>query len=179
MLQYLENALDRIDWALGRMTAIAVIAVMVIIVCDVVGRYLFSRPIAWVYDLVSIYFINIVLYAIASETLRTRGHIALDLHLKLLPRRAWEALQALAWFAVAVALSLACYRIGLSSFESLKAGEVHPGLYEWPVWIETGLVAVGLGLLIFRILLRLIRFCVEDFSADVLNADESAGARAP
>ncbi|HEX2886397.1 TRAP transporter small permease [Vineibacter terrae] len=173
MLHALETGLRRIDWVLARITAIAIIAVMVIIVCDVIGRYAFSQPIAWVYDLVSIYFINMILYLMASETLRTRGHIALDLHTRLLPPRAWSLLQALAWLAVALTLLLACWRIALGTWESFEAREVHPGLYEWPVWLEKGIVALGLALLACRIAVRMARFCLSGGDAEVFSADES------
>lgn len=175
MLQSVETALGRIDWVLSRITAVSVIAVMLIIVCDVVGRYAFSQPIAWVYDLVSIYFINMILYLMASETLRTRGHIALDLNVRLLPPRVWSILQGLAWLSAAAVLALAGYRITLGTLESLAAREIHPGLYEWPVWLEKGIVALGLGLLVLRIAVRLVRFVVSGWDSDILNADESAG----
>jgi TRAP-type C4-dicarboxylate transport system permease small subunit len=175
LLDYLESGLRRVDWLLARVTAVSTIAVMLIIVCDVIGRYGFSQPIPWVYDLVAIYFINVILYLMASDTLRTRGHIALDLHIRLLPLRAWMLLQGMAWLATAVVLALAGYRIALATLDSFIAREVHPGLYEWPVWLEKGIVALGLCLLVVRIALRLFRFVTSGGNSDVLNADESAG----
>jgi TRAP-type C4-dicarboxylate transport system permease small subunit len=109
MLAAIERILDRVDWLLSRLAAAVVLAVMVMIVCDVAGRYLFGRPLPWVYDLVSIYVINVVLYFMVSEVLRTQSHIELDLEIRLLPPRAWSVLQAIAWLAVAAALALAAW----------------------------------------------------------------------
>jgi len=58
--------------------------------------------------------------------------------------------------------------------ESIATGEVHPGLYEWPVWAEKAVVAVGLTLLTCRISVRLCRFLAGGLDASVFNADESA-----
>ncbi len=178
-MKRIERFLDVIDHILNRFVAASVVIVMVIIVCDVIGRYVFTQPIAWLYDLVAIYFMNMILYLIASETLRTRGHIALDLNVRLLPARAWAILQGLSWFAVNVVLVLACYKIGESALHSLRSGETHPGLYEWPVWVEKGIVAFGLALLICRIATRFVRFCLSGLDAGIFGVDESARENAP
>ena len=173
MLKIAEKALFGIDWFLSRIAALTILVVMVLIVCDVFGRYTFSRPLPWVYDIVSIYVVNLVLYYMAAEVLRTRSHIELDLSVRLLPKRAWSALQGVAWLAVAVALGLAAWRAGLSMTESFASREVHPGLYEWPVWVEKAIVALGLALLVCRILVRGCRFVQQGFDGEVFNADES------
>ncbi|RYZ11921.1 MAG: TRAP transporter small permease subunit [Comamonadaceae bacterium] len=176
MLASMERALDRVDWLLSRIAALVVLAVMFLIVCDVFGRYAFGRPLPWVYDLVSIYVINLVLYFMASEVLRTQSHIELDLKLRLLPRPVWELLRLAGWLAVAGVLALAAWISCGSMLESLARREVHPGLYEWPVWIEKAAVTLGLGLLTLRILLRCARFATGGGDASVFNSDEAAAA---
>jgi len=175
MMTRIERLLLAADWLFSRFAAVSILATMVAIVCDVFGRYLLGRPLPWVYDIVSIYMINLVLYFLASEVLRTRSNIELDLHVRFLPRRLWAGLQGLAWLGVAGILSLAIWRIWLSMLDSLASGEVHPGLYQWPVWAEKAVVAVGLALLVCRILLRLCRFLQGGLDARVFNVDESAG----
>jgi TRAP-type C4-dicarboxylate transport system permease small subunit len=176
MLAAIEKFLGRVDWLLSRLAAAIVLAVMVMIVCDVAGRYLFGRPLPWVYDLVSIYVLNMVLYFMVSEVLRTQSHIELDLEIRLLPPRAWSVLQAIAWLAVAAALALTTWVAFTSMLESWGKGEVHPGLYEWLVWVEKAVVTLGLGLLTLRILVRCARFAWHGRDATVFNNDESAVA---
>lgn len=170
MLSAVERALATVEETLSRITGIAVLAVMAVIVVDVVGRYGFGRPIAWIYDVVSIYFINATLYLVASDTLRRGGHIVLDLKVRLLPERLWALLQGLAWLAVEVTLLAAAWVVGLSALRSWEHGEVRPGLYEWPVWLETGIVAFGLGLLALRVAVRLARFVAGGLDAAVLQS---------
>jgi TRAP-type C4-dicarboxylate transport system permease small subunit len=174
MLTALERLLFAIDWLLSRIVALVILTVMVLIVCDVFGRYLFSRPLPWVYDIVSIYVVNLIMYFLASEVLRTRSNIELDLHFRLLPQRLWSALQGIAWLCVAAVLALASWRTWISMGESLAVGEIHPGLYEWPVWAEKAVVAIGLTLLACRILVRFCRYVQGGLDASVFNADESA-----
>lgn len=174
-----ERALDSVDRLLAGLAAVAILVVMVLVCCDVAGRYLLGRPLPWVYDLVSIYVVNLVLYFFASEVLRTRSHIELDLKLRLLPERAWHWLQALGWLGVAAVLAIAARLAALSALQSWSAGEIHPGLYEWPVWLEKGIVALGLGLLLLRVALRLVQFLASGCDGTVFNADEPAHASGP
>jgi TRAP-type C4-dicarboxylate transport system permease small subunit len=170
----LERGLNAVDWFLSRVAAIVVLSTMVMIVCDVFGRYVFSHPLPWVYDIVSIYVINVVLYFMVSEVLRTQSHIELDLEVRLLPPLAWSILQALAWLVVAAVLALTTWIAFGSMLESWGKREIHPGLYEWPVWLEKASVALGLALLTVRILLRCARFVQQGLDASIFNADESA-----
>jgi TRAP-type C4-dicarboxylate transport system permease small subunit len=174
MIACAERWLDRIDWALSRFSALVNLATMAMMVCDVFGRYVFAHPLPWVYDVVSIYVLNIALYFMASEVLRTQSHIELDIEVRLLPARAWSILQALAWLAVAGVLALTTWVVCLSAADSWGKGEVHPGLYQWPVWLEKAVVAVGLALLTLRILARCARFVQQGLDASIFNADESA-----
>ena len=174
MLRIIEAILLGLDWLLSRIAATAILAVMLLIVCDVFGRYMFGRPLPWVYDIVSIYIVNLVLYFLASEVLRTRSNIELDLHLRFLPQRLWSALQGAAWLVVAMVLALAAWQAWNSMADSFVIGEVHPGLYEWPVWAEKAVVALGLTLLSCRILVRFCRFVERGLDSSVFNADESA-----
>lgn len=174
MITRLGQGLDWLDAICAKVTAVAIWLVMLAIVTDVVCRYVFDSPLMWLYDLVAIYFVNLVLYFMASETLRVRGHIALDLHARLLPERAWALLQGVAWCAVAGVMLLMVWVVVGSTLESWKIREVHPGLYEWPVWLEKGLVALGLLLLLLRVLLRLFGFLLRGGDAAIFHADESA-----
>lgn len=169
-----RGVLDWIDWVLNRIVAIAMLAVMGIIVCDVIGRYILGSPVPWVYDLVSIYFMNMILYLIASDTLRTGGHITLDLKVRLLPRPLWTALQAFAWFAVMATLALAGWKIAGGAVQAFLTNDVHPGYYDWPIWLEKGIVALGFLLLVLRIGTRLARFCISGFDPNCLSSDTRA-----
>ncbi len=177
MIAGLEKGLFWIDWLISRAAAVVILLVMVSIGTDVAARYLFNSPLSWVYDFVSIYAMNIVLYLMASEVLRTQSHVELDLKVRLLPERAWNILGAVSWIAVAAALAVIAGLAYASMLASWRMGEVHPGLYEWPIWIEKAVVAVGLTLLCLRILVRWVRFVQCNWDTSVFNADESGEAK--
>jgi TRAP-type C4-dicarboxylate transport system permease small subunit len=170
-----ESALGSIETWLARATGASVLAIMLLVVCDVAGRYAFGNPIPWIYDVVSIYFLHVVLYLMASETLRRHGHIALDLKIQLLPARWWGGLQAVAWLGVIAALTAATVVVGHAAFDSLARGEVHPGRYEWPVWLEKGIVAFGLALLAIRVALMLARYAASGCSSAVFAPPRPEG----
>jgi TRAP-type C4-dicarboxylate transport system permease small subunit len=170
-----EATLGWIETWLARVTGVSILAIMLLIACDVAGRYVFGSPIPWIYDVVSIYFLHVVLYLMASETLRRHGHIALDLKVRFLPPRLWGALQAVAWLTVIAALVATTVVVGQSALESLVRGDVHPGRYEWPVWLEKGIVAIGLALLAIRTVLMFVRYLASGCSPVVFATAKAEG----
>ena len=75
MLAAAERGLDRLDWLLSRIAAAVILLAMLLIATDVVMRYLFRHPIFWVYDVVSIYILNFIVYFAVSEALRSRRRV--------------------------------------------------------------------------------------------------------
>ena len=148
----------RIDWLLSRIAPSTILAVMFLIVVDVFGRYMSARPCRGSTTSSRSTSSTWSCIFLASEVLRTRSNIELDLHLRLLPQRLWSALQGMRLACVATVLALAAWQVWSSMADSLAIGEVHPGLYEWPVWAEKAVVALGLTLLTCRILVRFCRF---------------------
>ena len=96
MLAKAERGLDRLDWLLSRVAAIVILLAMMLISADVVMRYAFHAPIFWVYDVVSVYILNVIVYLTISEALRSGRHVALGVRVGLLPPRIAFALRWLA-----------------------------------------------------------------------------------
>jgi TRAP-type C4-dicarboxylate transport system permease small subunit len=164
ILNRCDRALSSIEFVVTRITSYAMLFIMCSVFVDVMGRYLFSRPISWLYDLTSMYFINMVLYLFASEVFRTRSHISLELQFRIMPTRILWLLELLAWIAVAVTLIVASYVLSVAAVESYNAGEVIPGVYSWRVWVEKGIVALGLILLTLRVIVDTLKAVIENKS---------------
>lgn len=156
-----EKVLSVIELIVTRITSVSMIVIMFLIFIDVFGRYLFSSPIGWLYDLTALYFINMVLYLFASETFRIRGHIALEIDLGVWARRLFWSLELIAWILVIATLITAAYVVGVSAYESFGIGEVIPGEYNWRIWIAKAIVATGLALLALRVVIETIRAVVK------------------
>ncbi len=131
-LRKTEVIFDRIvvglAWAAGVLLAFATIAVCI----DVVLRYFFNRPVAWVLE-ISEYILLYVTFMAAAWVLRDEGHIRVD----LLVNRLSPGIQTLlvvvtsvigasvmlilTWFGGRVTLDF--YRRGVPTLEYLKTPE--------------------------------------------------------
>lgn len=115
-------------WAAGVLLAFAAIAVSV----DVVLRYFFNRPIAWVLE-ISEYILLYVTFMAAAWVLKDEGHIRVDLLVNHLNSRIQAlilivtsvigafVMLILTWFGGRVTLDF--YRRGVPTLEYLKTPE--------------------------------------------------------
>jgi TRAP-type C4-dicarboxylate transport system permease small subunit len=161
ILNRCDKALSSVEFVVTRITSYAMLFIMCSIFVDVLGRYILSRPLSWLYDLTSMYFINMVLYLFASEVFRTRSHISLELEYRIVPEQVLWLLELLAWIAVAITLIVSSYILTVGAFESYMAGEMMPGIYNWRVWVEKGIVALGLILLSLRVIIDTLKAVAE------------------
>jgi len=151
----LRRAMDAVDRVLAAGAGLAVIAMMMIVGADVVLRYAFAAPIPWSYDFISIFLINLILYFSFSETLRTGHHMALDLALPASWTPVARAISIVGWLVVIAGLALWSWVALRATWSSALGAEVIPGRFEWPVWLKTGIVAVGAVTITLRALIHL------------------------
>lgn len=157
MLAAAERGLDRVDWLISRIAAVVILLAMLLVSTDVVMRYAFHHPIFWVYDIVSIYILNLVVYLAVSEALRSGRHVSLGVRIGLLPPRLAFALRWLAWLVVAAFLCLLSWIAISATSHSVAIDEAQPGLVGWPLWLQKGIVALGLSVVSLRLVVILAR----------------------
>lgn len=147
------NAISR---ALDRASVYVFLPVMtVIMLMEVIGRYVFNSPFIWSLEAVNHLLIIVLLFGI-PECTRKNGHIRMDLLNRRMPvwaRRAVEALYALIGMMV---FSLIAKKAG-SEIGYLKSIPVTTEFLGLPIWLYyTGIVFVS-ALMILMFALRLMR----------------------
>lgn len=147
------NAISR---ALDRASVYVFLPVMtVIMLMEVIGRYLFNSPFIWSLEAVSHLLIIVLLFGI-PECTRKNGHIRMDLLNRRMPawaRRAVEALYALIGMMV---FSLIAKKAG-AEIGYLKSIPVTTEFLGLPIWLYyTGIVFLS-ALMILMFALRLMR----------------------
>jgi TRAP-type mannitol/chloroaromatic compound transport system permease small subunit len=138
-----------------------IFALILLINADVLGRFLFSRPVTGVPELVSLSIVGIVFLQL-THTLRMERFIRSDVLIARLIRarpRIGFALQAV-HHAFGVALLAAIFHFALPKFhEAIDYGE-YIGAYgvfqapTWPIWL---VVLIGSGLSVLQFLLHILR----------------------
>jgi TRAP-type mannitol/chloroaromatic compound transport system permease small subunit len=80
------RGIDRLNAVVAKAVAWLMLPLVLVIVYEVVMRYLFNRPTLWVFD-VSYFLTSIIVILGAAYTLQTKGHVSVDVfYERFLPR---------------------------------------------------------------------------------------------
>lgn len=153
VIQGIEKVLDMTE---RYAAAISLLAVVVIMFANVIGRYVFLNAISWA-DEASRYLMVICVFAAISTNFKTRGHIGVDAFVKLiLPEKVRPYM---AVFADVISLGF-CVMItyyGYKLVVKLTAmHQVSPSL-QLPMAIPYSLVLLGMALSSIRCIFNIIR----------------------
>ena len=131
----------------------SILFMMAVIVADVGGRYLFNRPLAWAYDIVSIYLLPLMVYLAIADAYRRNQHISVDLLYNLmdLPRK--RLVRLVATIVVVIAMVPITWLATGEAVSRYRNDVVIAGSILWPTWIPAFFLAVGGALLILRAML--------------------------
>jgi len=148
--------LNTVSRALDRASVYVFLPVMtVIMMMEVIGRYVFNSPFIWSLEAVDHLLIIVLLFGI-PECTRTNGHIRMDLINRQLPvwaQRGVEALYALIGIAV---FALIAKKTG-AEIGYLKSIPVTTEFLGLPIWLYyTGIVALS-ALMVLMFASRLVR----------------------
>lgn len=145
-----------IERVLRTIAAGCLMAVMLVIFCDVFARYVFNAPLVWTYELVGMYLMPALFYFAVSDTLAVHHHIAVDLLTPWIPVRLQRLVQVFASAAMAAIFAWIVWIFAQSALADLRSGAVVMGAIEWPTWVPEFIVVVGATAILLRLLGRVI-----------------------
>jgi TRAP-type C4-dicarboxylate transport system permease small subunit len=151
ILQKLEKSVRKITIALLAVAMVAMVILMLLGVVDVIGRYLFNRPIAGVYGISEILLVAVVFFG-WTYTLTVGGHVRLDIFISRLPPRAQAISGFITSFVGLIILGLIAWQSALKATASSKTGEVidvvNIPIYPFQFFVAIGAFAFCLELLV-------------------------------
>lgn len=153
-MRQFEFVLTKLENFCGALAAIGLGAIMAIVASDVALRYGLGRPWPWAYDFVSIYLTVATFYLALSRTLREHGHINVDIlhsRLRMRTRHACDLVSNVLAVAFFTLLAVLTFRLTILQY---KDAEVISSYMDWPTWLSTVFVPVGVILLIARLLVN-------------------------
>lgn len=158
--------LKKVEDVLSIVAATTLFIIMLIVILDVVMRYVFGEALFWSYELISLYLLVIVFFFSLSNTLQTDSHVAVDiLHIKLKPRTRHLFLAIGYWLSIVVFI-LILWTSLQETWLSYVNHEVTDGIIEWPLWLSWVIVPIGVLLLLLRILFRAIGHTLSYFVSE-------------
>lgn len=156
--------LERINRAIGIITGLFLMAMMLHVVCDVFARNLLAQTIPGTIEIVSMYYMPAIVFLPLAYAETLEAHIQVDLVFRLFPRRLREALVPITLFGLAViygAMAWGALEIALAKY---RIGEYAMGYAEIVVWPGRFFVPVGFGALSLTIAAKAV-ICLVDGSA--------------
>jgi len=153
ILSALNRSVTRVERLMVACSAAGILAMMVILVVDVFGRYFFHKPLTWSYDIISIYLMPLLIFFALSDAFRKNQHISVDLLYANLAPTTQRALRLLAAIlTAAVILPIAWLAFG-QAVDRYVNDIVISGSILWPTWVPSLMLGLGTLLLIVRAVL--------------------------
>ena len=147
----LQRILSALEAASTAVTSLSLFVVMVVVVTDVVWRYLFNTALSWPYDLISMYLMAAIFLLALSSTLGDHHHIRVDLLFRRAPPHARHVMELIGYILIAIVMAGILYTGSTRFWTSFRAGDVVMTSVAWPAWLSALLVPLGVGLLLLRL----------------------------
>lgn len=136
-------------------SALALAAMMLLIVAEVVFRYLLGSPLGWTLGFVEDYLMVAFFFLAISYTFRVGGHVSIDLLVRRLPPKARRILAVVGNVLSLAFFALVCYAGILLTRGAWLNSEIPPpggADLSWPTWTSYIFVPIGALVLALRLL---------------------------
>ena len=107
--------------------AVALFGTMCLTAADVIGRYAFNSPILGVFELTE-FLVLILIFSFLAYTQSQKTHVAVELLLKILPRRIQAYIEVLNHIICLVLMILITWMGFQKALELMEVGEASPNL---------------------------------------------------
>ena len=141
-----DNGLGSVINGAALISAILVLVLMILVTADIIGRYVFSKPVPMTYEIGSFLMVFIVFLGI-GYTQRMKAHIRVEFFTLRLPPRIKAGLDLLA-LTLGFILYVAIFYQGMKwSYTSFQVGDYVAGLVNLPRWPSQFAIPLGALLL--------------------------------
>lgn len=131
---------------LTAVSALIVLVIMVLGVCDVALRYLFNAPITWAFETLTHLLLPSMFFLALAETYRRREHVFVDLVLQLLSAPTQSMMRRIGDAISAVVLCLILKGFAGKAADAYASGDVYViADTDIPVWLTLVTPIAGLA----------------------------------
>lgn len=163
-LEIANRAIRVLEVVSMAVTAAGLFTIMAVIVADVAARYLFKSPLAWSFDLISLYLTPAIFFLALSDTLHKEHHVNVDIIFGHVGPRSANALRFVGSALAIVVFLGVTYVAVIHTQDAFQASAVTSGIIEWPTWVSSAFVVAGAGLLLLRLVFRTVAFGIAAFT---------------
>lgn len=170
----MDTVIRRLEQAAMAVAGLCVVAMMLIVCHDGVGRYLFGTPLQWAFDVVTYYLLVTAAYLALSSTYQQGDHISIGLIQAMLPRRVRVGANIVCSLLAVVLFGAIAYATGMHAVEAYQGKEFLPGIIMWPAWLSILPIPIGTALLVLRLLHHSIMLARQGDDPFVMSEGEGA-----
>lgn len=156
MLDKSFKALGVIDKITTTIATVFMFAIMVVVFCDVVMRYLFNSPFSWAYDLIALYLMAGVFFLVLSDAYEANAHVNVDILQQRLSPAGIRVTQLVTCIVGVTVFSLIAWLGWQRALDSYRSGDVMAGAIPWPMWPSIALAPFGAAMLALRLVVHFV-----------------------
>jgi TRAP-type C4-dicarboxylate transport system permease small subunit len=159
-LRLFDRIVEHASVALTRLAALAIVLMMVHVVIDVTGRWLFNHPLPGTLESVTYYYMVMVTALPFAYVTRSQGQIAVEMFTGWLAPRPLSLVELFAGLLTLIYVVAIAWKMGQEAIRMTEIGEVHDaGTMQLVTWPSRWLPPIALGVMACAVVLRMI----EDF----------------
>ena len=158
MFKKIDLAIEKITKFCGIVSGSILFLIVLTIVPDVLGRYLFNSPIAGILELNETLIVFCVFLGLGWTQVQ-RGHVRMELVLSRLPTAPQTFFNLIVWLIAFAFVSIMTIMTSKQAYISLKISEHTLGMISFPVWPAK--IALAIGCLFLS--LQLLRDTIKEF----------------
>ncbi|WP_102225354.1 TRAP transporter small permease [Acidimangrovimonas sediminis] len=143
-MSFISKTVDAVLRLLSLIGTLCVVLMMLHVTADVVMRYAFNRPLPGTLNIVSRYYMVIIVFLSLAVAERQDAHISVEIVYDLLPSGLRRLLAPLSWLLTAAVFAAVAIRTGQVAWtKTLIRASVDEGTSAIPIWQSYWPVAIG------------------------------------
>lgn len=150
----IESGIRKLAQALALIAGVSLGLMMIQTVVDVLMNNIFRHPIEGSMEIISMYYMVLVVFLPLALVELRHEHINADLFVRLLPHGVQRAIYSLGALVSAVFFSLLAWQTGKDALQSLSINEVVMGSIYIPVWPAKFALPIGFAAIVLALLLH-------------------------
>lgn len=153
--QRLYRGYGRLLRGFGLVSTLATLIMMLLVVANIIGRYLFNRPLTGTLEFTESLLVLVIFCSIAL-TQYDGGHIRVNLVTRRLPQRLSRGLTVIAMLAGCAFFTWSAYAAWIFAAQAYSFNEQEWGEVVFPLWPIKFVVFIGIAMLALQFLLDAI-----------------------
>ncbi|WP_018918863.1 TRAP transporter small permease subunit [Vreelandella zhanjiangensis] len=151
------QAIDALNEAFGRLIAPLIAIITLIVLFDIVSRFVFGRPSDWAFDITKMLF-GAHFMLMAAYGLRHHVHVEVDVLKRLLSRKKQALLELMGYVVFFVPFIWMLLKYGWLFFDrAFSRGETTYGMMSIPVYPIKGVIVLAAVLLLLQAIAIVLR----------------------